>query len=360
MNKLYYVLGVLLLCACYDSKPSDSMAFDKVVYIDSFPKSYRLEKGMRLNLQLVGVESLLVKDSMLIVSTSDKNGYWSFWKLPNYEDLGKYITGGKSDKEFVYSPRVANQYFVKQANKWKARIYDFNTGNILSMNIYNTLDCNTLVANIEKYELPRGLYSLICVDSSSFFCRQIDGDYTQLSRFMLTNEGKSVFENMEMLNQASIDAGYDFNILGTYCRYDSGTNRVVEASMDLNHINLYSLDSDFRLTICCGKQLDKIREVQHTERRRKKIVYNYLSSYTDFFAALYQNDTQENIYSGKAKAQTIQFYDWNGKPLVEIVLDRRINSFDIDFSTGYLYTLSYEQDEMYVYDIGEILQDIKQ
>ena len=45
--------------------------------------------------------------------------------------------------------------------------------------------------------------------------------------------------------------------------------------------------------------------------------------------------------------------------MIEVVLDRRINSFDIDFSRECLYTLSYEQDEIYVYDFKEVLEYLK-
>lgn len=363
MNKLCYIFFniflFLVLYACNEDKSSGYMAFDNVSYIEKFPKSYNLENGKLLDLNQTGVESLLVKDSILIVSTSNKDGYWSFFRLSDYTFLGKYITGGKSDNELLSSPRVANQYFVKRAGELYAMIYDFNTGKVLLMDIEKTLNDNQMVISKMDYKLPRGLYNFVCLDSSSFFCKKVNNDFTEQLRFILKNGEKLIPKNMEILNKASIDVGFDFNILGTFCKYNSTTHRIVEAAMDLNHINLYSIDSSFHLTICTGNQLDKIKEVQRVERRKKKVMYGHLASYANYFAALYQDDTNENIHFDRAKNQVIQFFDWDGKPLVEVVLDRRINSFDIDFSNECLYTLNYEQDEIYVYDFKEALKCLK-
>lgn len=358
MNKLYHLFLFLVLYACNENKPSDYMVFDNVLYIEKFPKTYNLANGRLLDLNQAGVESLLIQDSILIVSTSDKDGYWSFFRLPNCTFLGKYITGGKSDNELLSSPRVANQYLVERAGELCAMIYDFNTGKILLMNITKTLDTNQLVIGKIDCRLLRGLYNVVCLDSSSFFCKKMNSDFTELLRFILKDGEKLIPKNMEILNRASIDVGFDFNILGTFCKYSLTTHRIVEAAMDLNHINLYSIDSSFQLTICTGKQLDKIKEVQRVERRKKKVMYGHLASYAKYFGALYQDDTNENIHFGKAKNQVIQFFNWDGKPLVEVVLDRRINSFDIDFANECLYTLNYEQDEIYVYDFKEVLRNL--
>lgn len=353
------ILLFLILYACNGDKPSNNMVFDNVSYIENFPKSCNLENGRLLDLNQAGVESLWIKDSLLIVSTSNKDGYWSFFKLPEYTFLGKYITAGKSDNELLTSPRVANQYFVKRAGELCTMIYDFNTGKVLLMNITKTLNDKQMKINRIDYGIPRGLYNFVCLDSLSFFCKKVNSDFTEQLRFILINGEQLIPNNMEILNQASVDVGYDFNILGTFCKYNSTTCRIVEAAMDLNHINLYSIDSSFHLTICTGKQLDKIKEVQSVERREKKVMYDHLASYANYFAALYQDDTVENIHFNRAKNQVIQFFDWDGKPLVEVILDRRINSFDIDFSNQCLYTLSYEQDEMYIYDFKEVLEILK-
>jgi len=335
------------------------MAFDKISYIGKFPKSYSLKNGKLLDLNLAGVESLSVQDSVLIVSTSDKDGYWSFFRLPDYTFLGKYITGGKSDHELLSSPRVAHQYFVKRAGRLYAMLYDFTTGKVLSMNISETIKEHQLAIHKLDCELPRVLFNCVCLDSLSFFCREVNNDHTEQSRFILENGEKSVPENMGILNKASVDVGFDINILGTFCKYDSTTRRIAEAAFDLNIINLYSLDDSMRLTICTGDKMSTIKEIQNVERRKKIVMYGHLASYDNYFAALYQNDTNENIHFGRAKKQTIQFFDWEGNPLIEVVLDRRINSFDIDFSRECLYTLSYEQDEIYVYNFKEVLEYLK-
>lgn len=363
MDTLRYFLWCLFLVfelyGCMGDKSSDYMTFDRISYVEKFPKSYCLKNGELSDLNQIGVKSLSIQDSILIVSTSDKDGYWAFFRLPDYTFLGKYLTEGKSDNELLSSPKVSDQHFIKHNGRLYAILYDFDTGKVLLMNISETIKEHQLAIHKLDCELPRVLFNCVGLDSLSFFCREVNNDHTEQSRFILENGERSVPENMRILNKASVDAGFDINILGTYCKYDPKTRRIAEAAFDLNIINLYSLDDSLCLTICTGDKMNTIKEIQNVERRKKKVMYGHLASYSNYFAALFQNDTNENIHFGKARKQTIQFFDWEGNPLIEVVLDRRINSFDIDFSRECLYTLSYEQDEIYVYDFKEVLEYLK-
>lgn len=363
MNSLYCILisciVVCILGGCRKDNSINSMAFDSVLYVEKFPNTYQLENGKKLDFGLMGMHGLTVQDSLLIVSTSDKTGYWSFFNLQDYSFLGKYLTEGKSENEFLSSPRVDRQYFTNRGGELYAMIYDFSTGKILSMNIAKTLENKRLNVSEQIINFQRTLFNFLPMSDSSFFCREVNNDHTQQSRFLVLNNNRIFPDNMNILNKASLEIGADINILGCICKYHPQSQKIVEVGLDLNLINLYSINNSFAFTICVGNELDRIEDIQKIDRRKKKVMYQGLNSYENYFAALYQNDTNENIHFGKAKKQTIQFFDWKGNPLIEVVLDRRVNSFDIDFSKKCLYTLSYEDDEIYVYDFSEALRRLE-
>lgn len=358
MSRLFlYVttaVTVIFLSGC-NAQPSRTMSFENVSYIKEFPESFSLNGGRLIDLDLIGVQSLSVQDSLLIVSTLDDNGFWSFFSLPDHMFLGNYLHQGRGNGEFIASPRVNNQYFYSRDGKLFSLIYDFYTGKLSEFDISGTLVEKRPVIKEKDMGLETNLFTLVCMDSTTFLCRAVNGQMTEQSRYILGTQGKSVRENMEILNGASVEQGSDINILNTYCRYNPDKDMVVEAAMDLSIINLYPVERGNGLSLCPESALDRIRDVESIDRPKKKVAYCHLASYDKFFAALYYGDTAENIYYGRARAQRIQFFSWDGTPLAEATLDYPANSFDIDFHQNQLYTLNYDTDEIRVYDIHDVL-----
>lgn len=84
-----------------------------------------------------------------------------------------------------------------------------------------------------------------------------------------------------------------------------------------------------------------------------------LNAYPEFFGALYLNDTDVDYQQGKSADPAIQLFDWNGTPLAEIRTDRKITVYDIDLINGVLYTLNHDTEEIFRYDIREILENLQ-
>ena len=362
MRKLpILILGVLtigILQGCQERPDADYMAFKNTQYIEQFPKTFHLPAGEQLRLtDSIGVHNLVVQDSLLIVSTLNNDGFWSFYSLPDYRFLGKYITKGNGPGEVLTAPRPGSQQFIKKGGQLQAIIYDPSSGRTYALDISQTLRDNRTAMTELHYDLPPNLFHFTLIDSSTIFCRQVNNELTQQLRFVLNDQGeKHASENMEILNAAQIEPGNDVEILGVFTRYNPEKRMIVEAAFDLNEINLYALDGSFSKTICVGDALDKISDVQKVERKDKMVNYAYLAAYDNYFGALYHHDTNENIYTGKARKQTIQFFDWKGNPLADVTLDHDANCFDIDLNGGYLYTLNYETGAIYKYNIKEIIE----
>ena len=130
---------------------------------------------------------------------------------------------------------------------------------------------------------------------------------------------------------------------------------VVEISSTLNHINLYSFDGSKTRTICVGKKLDNIDELQVLPKWKMPYSYMNLRVYPHFFGALFLGVTKKTFQTKRVHMPKIQLFDWNGNPLAEILLDRQATSFDIDFVNGNLYILDGQTEEFYRYDIGNLL-----
>ena len=351
------IVVFFLLGGCQNTpRPSSNyMVLDEIVYIDHFPQVYSLSNGTVVDLGIIGTLSMSVRDSLLIVTTQEKQGMWSFFSLPDYYNMGKYFTQGRGPNEFISTPWVEQQFFFKEQSRLFSIIYDFTSGKSYRMNVSKTLQDNKLSMSETGLSLPRTLFGRTFMDTTRVLCREVNIGNTQMTRYVLNGGRKETSANLEKISLASIRPGEDINILSVHAMCRPNGDRIVEAAIGLNQINLYSLDNSFGKTICVGKRIDNISRVQDIERSDRMYTYMSTNVFPDFFGALYLNDTEMNYQSGKAGNPVIQFFNWDGDPLAEVKMDRMITSFTIDFTNGNLYTLNLNTEEIYKYDINHIL-----
>lgn len=358
-NLLYIFFFVIYLGSC-TSAPGDYLVLDNVVYVENFPEVFILDNGTPVNLDVIGILSISIEDSMIIVTTSDKKGMWSFYSLPEYYFMGKYLTMGMGPNEFLSTPLVEQQNIFKQSGHLLGLIYDFQSGKLYKMNISETLQKNRLSMSQTSDSLPRFLFNFTMIDTNTFLCKEVNNNRTQQIRYVLRQGWNKSSRNLEKLNAASIRQGENINILATDTKRSSDGKKIVEVGIALNQINLYSIDDSFGKTICVGKQVDNINKIQNVDRRERMYTYINVTAHPNYFSALYLNDTDINYQRGTSKNPSIQFIDWDGKPLAEIKLDRMITSYAIDFIHGSLYVVdSNSEEELYKYDILEVLKKIK-
>jgi len=351
-------LCILSLIGCNNnSKPSDSMAFDNVKFINEFPKTFTLSKPEVLDLGVLGADGLSVQDSLLIVSHPGTEGFWSFFALPDYRPLGRYLKNGRASDELLSVPRVSQQSFLNIDGNLYAMIYDYDFGRMLRMDITKSLSegvgrITEIGSGVEKY-----LSRVAFLDTNVFFCRQSNQVIMSQDRYLLVQSERVVTRGMEELNKARVERPIDTNLMNTSVAYSPAKRLISEASLFLNTVNVYSVDDKVApITICYGrkmKHLSKMNVLLNPDR-----TFKHIAGYDNYFATLY---TGYNFDRAIIKRMTmhpkIQFFGWDPcEPLAEIVLDRDATSFDIDFLSGKLYTVSYETEEICAYDIKDVLE----
>ena len=334
------------------------MVLDKVEYIDKFPEVFTLSGGTPVDLGIIGTLSISVHDSLLIATTREKQGFWHFFSLPGMDSLGRYLTKGRGPNEFISTPWVEKQYFFRDQGDLLSILYDFSNGKSYRMNISETLRDGKLIMDETDFSLPPNLDSYKFIDFSTILCKESNEEMTQFSRYILRDGKKSSTANFEKLGLATKPQDGTSGVLSAHMEVSPDGKRVVEAPLYLNHINLYSLDDSFGKTICFGDRIDNISVVQDTPRPDRMYTHINLNVFPEFFGVLYLNDTDRNFEEDKSGHPVLRFFDWDGKPLAEVRPDRTITTWSIDFANGMLYTLNYNTEEMYRYDIGEVLRKI--
>lgn len=354
------LLFISLLTGCHfsNSDTTGCQRLDEVRYIKEFPQSFSLTNDESVGLEVIGMKDLCIYDSLLIITTGDKKGMWSFFSLSNYDLLGKFLSRGKGPSEFIQSPYVSHQFLFKEKDQLYAVIQDFQIGKIYKMNIDESLKTQNLQMSLITESIPSFLFNFVYIDSVTYYCVEVADKQCSQIRYMLRDGEKMIPETFEKLNRIKLERGENMNILSTSTKRNAEGDKIVEMPIGLNQINLYAIDGSFAKTICVGDRLDNIADVENTNRWSRKYTYGHLRTYPGFFAALYINEEEKIYQMGRVKLPVIQCFDWNGEPIAELKLNRQITSFDIDFVKGYLYTLDSLTDEFYKYDIGDILKKL--
>lgn len=355
------VIAISLLSSCSESPKSDSdyMIMDEVVYVDKFPEKVILKNPVKVEMSIIGATKFVIQDSLLIFSTQNPNGLWSFISLPNFCYEGSYLGKGNGPNEFLSSPWVGtNNSFYQKDGQLFSLIYDFQKGVLHEMNINRTLADKHLIISTINDSLPPFCPTVIRIDSAKFFCREISADMTKQERYLLDNGVKSIPSLFEKLNLAAVKPGEDCNILATMIKRCGNTDRFIEMPLKLNYINIYSLDGLVGKTICIGKKLDDISEIRKLSMPDRIYRHGDLRVYDSFFAILCINEDEGTYELGRKKLPSIQFFTIDGEPLVELMLSNFITSFDINFNEGYLYTYDFKSEEFYKYEVADILNNL--
>jgi hypothetical protein len=336
------------------------MILDEVKYVDKFPQTFTLQNRQEPNIDLIGIQGFAIYDSLIILTTRNKNGFWSFVSLPDYNYYGDFLTIGQGPLEFLFPLFAGKAMLYKENNQLYASMYDMQRGEIFKMNIDESIKTKKLHFSKEASINP-SLSAFVRIDSTKLFCKElnINNDIIQQLRYVLDNNTKVVPDILQKLNQAFIRANEDLNILTTITKFSTTHNLIIEAPVYLNYINMYALDGSFGKTICVGNRLDNIDKIQDKGEWERIQTYEDLRIFPDFWGVLLIDEDRKTYQTGRKKLLSIFLFDWQGEPLAKLKLNHFITSFDIDFTHGCLYTLDLHSDEFYKYDIKDILVKLK-
>lgn len=353
-----YSLFYLLLVGC-DGVPSSSdnyMILDKVEYVKKFPQEYTLSNKIEPDINVIGISDFCINDSMLIFATKNTDCLWSFISLPDYNELGCFLTKGNGPYEFVQSPIVSfKTSFFKKQDQLFADIYDFQKGRVLQMDITKSFKTSELHISVLKDSLPPFLFNFIVIDSTKFFCKEANHNHTQQIRYISDKNNKITFPVAEKLNLSSIREGENINILSTITKMNPDNGLFVEMSIGLNYINIYSIDGTFGKTICLGNKLANIDKIQEKKPWNRIYTFADLRLFDNFFGVVCIDEDFQTYQTERKKLPSILLFNWQGEPLAELKMEHFITSFDIDFINGDLYTLDVHSDEFFKYDIRDVL-----
>ncbi len=353
------LVAVVSFSSC--SREQRYATLENVKIVDSFPKEYPLSRPEALDLDLMGVVEVKTYGDLTIYLTPQDTTLWKLAATSDHVITGRALQKGTGPNEFTRLPSIidVNQtadtatILVKDSHskKFYNVVVNLQAPELDDVTVLEVEDSPyAAYAKNERYIIPMS-------DSLTFICKY-DASGKGFDRKVLAGGELNVIPNMGTL-QGDFSELKDLNTLAFVPVTNPEGTEVAELMTRVNQINLYSLsDAAKRTTICVGSQVEDINEVDSRSRADRVGRYKAGEAFPGYFAALYSGQSDKDIDAGKGSSQ-LQFFDWNGNPLMLVTLDEAITTFHID-AAGNIYGFSpYGASEtIYKWNAADILGDI--
>lgn len=354
--KLFFVLLFVSCSAffvsCDESQNEVYMTLDDIVYISEFPFNVQLEKTAPIDLDLMGSVDMFANDSIVIFKYYNMDYFWRAFTLEDFHDKGCYLSRGTGPNEFTELP--VNESF--SADGSICSFWVPNSKKMYSVSLKKTLEDEALSMDTV---IPLSIRSYVpyCmqINASTYFIVQVKGNSYRRSIFVI--DETTELDHLKSLNDVHVQN--ELNAIGGVRVYNPDKERIVEGMLHLNQINLYSLNTnEMSKTICVGERLSNVNAIDKASKKEWIKFYGPMVVKDQYFAALYYNSTREEFLRGTMKKVDVQFFSWDGKPLLNISVPYSITSFFI-YQDKFLYVFSAngESERLYKYDISSALRE---
>lgn len=358
-----YLLPLALYIAVFFSGCTSStseLPFKNVEYVTSFPHVFELKGGEEVETNLIGIQDIMLCDSVMLLATSNANGFISAYSLKTGQIVGNYFKRGNGPGELLFAPYFSSMNKCGEEED-SGLVFNDRKGHILKW-IFNGFADSKPEIMCLRDSVPSSHFYSLYINDSTFVCREINNDASGQNRYIFSQGKRTVTGSMSKLNALSIPAkgdGYMFNILSSFSRYSKSEDLIIEASLMLNTIYMYSLDGSFEKVLCLGKKADDIASTYYGGFLSLKNTFKRLMLYDGLFAVSYCGGKQDPMPFDIVPKTRIYMFDYSGKPLAELELPDKSSSFDIDWTSGFLYTFEHGTESVRRYDISHELDAIK-
>lgn len=326
----------------------------EVTTITQFPKVEKLShKMIRTPNILYTPTGLLLLDSAVIVQDLKSDTIFRVFEFPSFAYIGGFVKrGGGPDEEIFVDPfmqRLANnQFMFRNITGVKILKYNPSTDSINTVkdikfdteltDLFHVFALNNRIIGVKAdIATPK---EFISYDPQT---KRIDdfGDYYPIVDENIEFTDKDKIQLFAKANTVKPDGTAFASVYDKFpiLRIFSNTGKLKK---DLR------LDNNQRFPYALIKQeptLDEVNEMMQN--------YRIIKSTNHFIYALYIGQKTKYLSPGLNDfSNIIHVWDWDGNPIMELNLDRRIFTFDVSHNNKFLICSSLEQiDALYKYEL---------
>lgn len=351
MKKHITIFTILIFIGC---ERKEDEAFDS---FSKFPEKINLiHEEIKTPPVLVSIAETILLDDFFVAMDMKSDTFFYFFSYPSFEYLGGFITKGKGPGEELFiNPFIRhideNTFLYQTMNSINISEFDINTANI---NIIEKVDLPIELMNLQHLFRLNGFYygwditktterEFIGYDPVKDDIFEFGPSHPSFEEEIPANMKNRVFEKVLVVkpDKSLFAAAYGkFPILRIYYSEDGRLKN--EVRFENNQKFPYALIKD-----------------DLPETAREKVMQNYwkIDATETYIYALYSGKThgetsREFQFSPDDISNELHVWDWEGNPVMKILLDRKIFSFVISPDDDYLICSSLtSMDKLYKYEI---------
>lgn len=291
------------------------------------------------------IQNFLLTDSLILIETNKKDGMLEIVSRKNLETIYTGLTSGNGEFEFPQGINL-NLYTTLRStdDSLLLDIFERIKGNLFTLNITESLQ-NKHTCISKRFHTGAPAYTSFwgkTVGDSLLIVKELTDMEKRQTRNVYKNGQMSSHSSLEELSRVVLPPGEDFNLLSTLFASQPGGSRCVEVPIGLNYINIYSMNDEWRKTICEEEKMVSLSEVLRTSRADRRYLYAAVKSYPWGFAVLKHDITEKEYQQNNDYTMSVVIYNWNGNCLGEIQSDFKFTAFDIDPQQESVYVLDEE------------------
>ena len=131
MNRICHFASIIvlsLMVSCNHKQIVSSenyMIFDEVEYVTQFPINVTLSDAEDTGFDIIGINNFQLLDSMLFISSRERDGFWQFFSMNDKRLKGKILSMGQGPNEFFFPVSDGNVFsFENNAESLYGYIFD--------------------------------------------------------------------------------------------------------------------------------------------------------------------------------------------------------------------------------------------
>lgn len=342
-------IAILICFASFtscDRNNSDKnrLVLEDCVYVTSFPEDILSGSCELVDLDINGMMSIAVQDSLLMVSTMGRGPVAHVFNIQDMSSKGAYINIGNGPSELDGSFYFGScRCHVTDHGELMVDIPN-NGKNILRWNVTQSIACNEIIAETTPTTSVHFSAYWKVLDDSSSFSRKLSPDFLRLERQVLVNNERLDIAGINELNKAevSVNDGISFNLLSGFVAYSESERVLVDASISTNVINFIPLNGAPSKSIIIGPKAVSLNEAEKKQRIFHDIKQYFISASSDYsYCAFLYRDNSGNY--------SVLMFDWQGNPIRRIAIPNAATAFCFDSERHLIYTLDSSSDQLYRY-----------
>jgi len=349
------ILFVIIFSAC---NKTNEIVFDKTYEI----------KGDLILSEEIGIHKLIVANEYLLGYTFQKEHFFKVFNLETLEEIGEIAKKGGGPNEF--STFLIFNYVDNKEKNTCLWAHDLNTGELYLIDILLSLSEGNIFSHA-KFKLPAAhqFYTAYFIDSTRIIGRSTN-NIIEMSRLQgYDSKNDSMIFKLPLFPEIfQKENDVDFTLLKynplyiSNLTFNSEMNLVASAMTDFNRIDIFDVQGNLIRTIEESDRNINGKKFAHyfkSDEGKNNLIYYYknIDSSSKFIYALFYGKSRSNKTLEKDKVE-LRVFDWQGKPIVKILIQDPINEISIDEINGFIYAVDNENDKLLRYDIKFLLNEI--